>query len=320
MRAGLAGVAVPEIIEAGTAGPAKDALVVYRLPAGTALSEAGTADISDVMLDDLYRQLLTRTARSAGAALLVDPTAETIVVADFRNATASASPDQLDRDLAGAIAATAVAVGAERAADAAARSLTPQMLEGALRHLHRPALDPLLARSLVAPAADGSAAVRPRPRPGRGDRRCRSVEPAGRRHHGGLRHQGADRPASVLRHHGALSSADIIMIIGTLDRHSGCSWCRAVRPGVHRPRAITHSAGSSDWLGPPDRRGAGRPAAGLVLAVPRLRRLAADQALRVVRDICVAFKQVASSPREPVLPDTTRGPDCPSPGRRETLT
>ena len=153
MRAGLAGVAVPEIIEAGTAGPAKDALVVYRLPAGTALSEAGTADISDVMLDDLYRQLLTlRRARIAhgaisGDALLVDP-AETVVLADFRNATASASPDQLDRDLAGAIAATAVAVGAERAADAAARSVPPQMLEVALRHLHRPALDPALGRSL----------------------------------------------------------------------------------------------------------------------------------------------------------------------------
>jgi len=154
MRAGRAGVAVPEIIEAGTASSSKDALVVIRLPAGTALSEAGAADISDVALDDLYRQLLTlRRARIAhgaisGDALLVDSTAETIVVSDFRNATASASPDQLDRDLAGAIAATAVAVGAERAADAAARSLTPQMLEGALRHLHRPALDPALGRSL----------------------------------------------------------------------------------------------------------------------------------------------------------------------------
>ena len=154
MRAGQAGAAVPEIIQAGTAGPAKDALLVYRLPAGTALSEADPADISDVTLDDLYRQLLVlRRARIAhgaisGDALLVDPTAETVVLADFRNASASASPDLLDRDLAGAIAATAVAVGAERAADAAARCLTPQMLEGALRHLHKPALDPALGRSL----------------------------------------------------------------------------------------------------------------------------------------------------------------------------
>ncbi|MGH3238402.1 MAG: lysylphosphatidylglycerol synthase transmembrane domain-containing protein, partial [Streptosporangiaceae bacterium] len=84
----------------------------------------------------------------SGDALLVDSAAETAVVADFRNATASASPDQLDRDLAGAIAATAVAVGAERAADSAARCLTPEVLGGALRHLHKPALDPALGRSL----------------------------------------------------------------------------------------------------------------------------------------------------------------------------
>jgi uncharacterized membrane protein YbhN (UPF0104 family) len=154
MRAGQLGVAVPEIAAAGTAGPSKDALLAYRLPAGIALSEADPADISDVTLDDLYRQLLTlRRARIAhgaisGDALLVDSATETTVVTDFRNATASASPDQLDRDLAGAIAATAVAVGAERAADAAARCLTPEMLEGALRHLHKPALDPALGRSL----------------------------------------------------------------------------------------------------------------------------------------------------------------------------
>ena len=154
MRAGQAGVAVPEIVQAGTAGPAKDALLVYRRPPGTALSEADPADISDVTLNDLYRQLLVlRRARIAhgaisGDALFVDPADQRVALADFRNASASASPDLLDRDMAGAIAATAVAVGAERAADGAARSLTPQMLDGALRHLHKPALDPALGRSL----------------------------------------------------------------------------------------------------------------------------------------------------------------------------
>ncbi|HEV2451322.1 MAG TPA: hypothetical protein VGS62_05305, partial [Streptosporangiaceae bacterium] len=152
-RAGQAGVAVPEIIEAGTAGPAKDALLVYRLPPGTALSDADGTDISDVTLEDVYRQLLAlhraRIAHGAisGDALMVDPVGS-IVLADFRNATASASPDQFDRDLAGAIAATALAVGAERAAGAAAGSLTPEMLDGALRNLNKPALDPVLGRSL----------------------------------------------------------------------------------------------------------------------------------------------------------------------------
>ena len=154
MRAGLAKVAVPEIAEAGTAGPSRDALLVYRMPPGTALSDTDAADISDAMLDDLYRQLLTlRRARIAhgaisGDAMLVDPAAGTVALADFRNASVRASPDQLDRDLASAIAATAVVIGAERAADSAARCLEPEMLEGALRQLQKPALDPLLARGL----------------------------------------------------------------------------------------------------------------------------------------------------------------------------
>ena len=80
--------------------------------------------------------------------MLVDSTATTTALMDFRNASASASPDQLDRDMAGAMAATAVAVGTERAADSAARCLSPEMLGGALRHLHRSALDPALSRSM----------------------------------------------------------------------------------------------------------------------------------------------------------------------------
>ena len=106
------------------------------------------------MLDDLYRQLLIlRRARIAhgaisGDAVLADPAAQAVALADFRNASAGASPDQLDRDMAGALAATAVAVGTERAADSAARCLEPELLGGALRHLQKPALDPLIGRSL----------------------------------------------------------------------------------------------------------------------------------------------------------------------------
>ncbi len=154
LRAGQAGVAVPELAGAGTAGPAKDALLVYRLPPGTALADADAAEISDGALDDVYRQLLRlRGARIAhgaisGDALVVDATEGTVVLADFRNAVASATQDQLDRDLAGAMAATALAAGPERAATAAARCLPPQMLEGALRQLNKSALDPVLARGL----------------------------------------------------------------------------------------------------------------------------------------------------------------------------
>ena len=73
---------------------------------------------------------------------------ETATLVDFRNAISNASPDQLDRDMAGVIAATAVAVGADRAAYSAARSLDAEVLAGALQHLHRAALDPVLSRRL----------------------------------------------------------------------------------------------------------------------------------------------------------------------------
>jgi glycosyltransferase 2 family protein len=154
MLAAQMGAGVPAIVEAGTAGPSNDALLVYRLPAGTMLSEADASQVSDAALADLYRQLLTlRQARIAhgaisGDTLLIDPAAQTATVTDFRNATSSARPDQLDRDLAGVVAATAVAVGAQRAADAAARCLTLEVLAGALQHLHRAALDPVLGRAL----------------------------------------------------------------------------------------------------------------------------------------------------------------------------
>jgi uncharacterized membrane protein YbhN (UPF0104 family) len=154
MRAGQAGVAVPEIVEAGTAGLAKDALLVCRCPAGLQLSDADGTEVTDATLDDLYHQLRTlRKARIAhgaisGDTLLVDPAAETVTLADFRNAASNASADQLDRDLACAIAATAVTVGAERAADAAARCLDAEGLGGAVQRMHRAGLDPTLGRSL----------------------------------------------------------------------------------------------------------------------------------------------------------------------------
>jgi len=159
MRADKLGVAVPEVLEAGTAGAGNDAVLVCRLPAGTALADTvladtGAADVSETTLDDIYRQvLILRRARIAhgaisGDAVLVDRAGQTAVLADFRNAEASASTDELDRDVAGVLAATAVTVGAERAADAAARALPPDVLEGALRQLHKPALDPALGRSL----------------------------------------------------------------------------------------------------------------------------------------------------------------------------
>jgi glycosyltransferase 2 family protein len=154
LRAGRAGVAVPDIAEAGTAGPASDALLVSRMPPGIMLSDADAADLADTALDDVCHQLLAlRRARIAhgaisGDAILVDPVTQSAVLTEFRNAIANATPYQLDRDMAGGIAALAVAAGADRAALAAARCLDPEVLGAALQHLHKAGLDPALSRDL----------------------------------------------------------------------------------------------------------------------------------------------------------------------------
>jgi uncharacterized membrane protein YbhN (UPF0104 family) len=154
LRAGQAGVAVPDIVEAGIAGPTRDALLVSRVPVGTMLSRCGPADVSDADLTDLYRQLLIlRDARLThgavnGDAVLVGPRSSGVTLMEFRDGASNASTDQLDRDLAGALAATALAVGAERAAVAAASHLPPEMLGGALRHLRKASLDSTLGRGL----------------------------------------------------------------------------------------------------------------------------------------------------------------------------
>jgi uncharacterized membrane protein YbhN (UPF0104 family) len=154
LRAGQAGVTVPEVIEAGRAGPSGDALIVCRLPPGTMLSAARPQDVTDRMLDSLLGQvLMLRAARLAhgeisGDTVLLDPATQTAALTNYRSAASQASEYLLDRDLASAIAAAAVVVGAERSAAAASRCLSADVLTGVLRHLRSAGLDPILVRDL----------------------------------------------------------------------------------------------------------------------------------------------------------------------------
>lgn len=107
----------------------------------------------DAVLDDLFRQLMS--LRAAGIAHGSIST-ETIVVGsdgsvglvDFREASTVAGADQLDRDLAAALAALSVVSGPERAVAAAARILPAGALVDALPFLQRAALDPVASRTL----------------------------------------------------------------------------------------------------------------------------------------------------------------------------
>jgi len=109
--------------------------------------------LTDAALDGIFSQVLA--LRSAGIAHGSLST-ETIVLADdgtsgfvdMRAAATVATADQLDRDLAAALAATALVAGPERATAAAARTVPSEVMVAALPFLQRAALDPRAARTL----------------------------------------------------------------------------------------------------------------------------------------------------------------------------
>jgi len=122
---------------------------------GTALEPAdldGTA-LDSAAVDDLFSQVLR--LRGAGIAhgalsvesVLVDDDGRCGLV-DMRAATTVARPEQLDRDVAAALATAATVVGPERAVASAARVLPGEALVDALPFLQRAALNPVAARAL----------------------------------------------------------------------------------------------------------------------------------------------------------------------------
>ncbi len=154
MWAGQVGAAVPQVVQAGRTGPSGDALLVCLLPDGDRLSVVPPEKVTDRLLDALFEQLMVlRGARLAhgeisGETVLFDPATETASLVNFRSASAGASDERLAADVAGAMAAVALVVGADRAAASAARCLSADVLGPALRHLRNAGLDPVLVRSL----------------------------------------------------------------------------------------------------------------------------------------------------------------------------
>ncbi len=172
-----AGVRVSEVLVAGTAGPARDALLVTSPPLGRRLSEfpefhmadavhavesvhpvesvhavdVDSAMLTDAALDSIFGQIRQlRTADIAHGSLstesiLIDDSGVCGLV-DMRAASTRALPEQLDRDLAAALAAVSLVVGPERSVAAAARTLPSDAVAGALPFLQRAALGPAASR------------------------------------------------------------------------------------------------------------------------------------------------------------------------------
>ncbi len=119
-------------------------------------SDEGARDgepLEDATLDDLFGQVLRlRGVGIAHGALSV----ETILVdeqgkcglVDMRAASTVARAEQLDRDVAAALAAAAVVAGPERTVASAVRVLPTDAIVGSLPFLQKAALNPVASRSL----------------------------------------------------------------------------------------------------------------------------------------------------------------------------
>ncbi|MDA8367237.1 MAG: lysylphosphatidylglycerol synthase transmembrane domain-containing protein [Actinomycetota bacterium] len=166
LLAGRRGARVPEVVDAGRAGPGGDAVLATRPPPGDTLAAwlgsgqspgaAGRstrvpvpAALSPMAVGAAFAQVARlRAARVAHGAIGPD----TVVIdgddagfVDFRLAVSDATDPQLDRDVACLLAALCLAVGPEPAVDAAVAQLGPEVLTGALPLLQRAALPPALA-------------------------------------------------------------------------------------------------------------------------------------------------------------------------------
>jgi glycosyltransferase 2 family protein len=154
LLAAQAGARVPAVRTASTLGPSRDAVLITLAPAGNPLAEVDDPEISDLQLDDLFKQLLKLRDAAISHGALGPRTIRTAVnggwltMADFRLGTSGASRFLLDQDLAGAIATLALSVGVGRAVASVVRVVPTETLQGALAHLRRAGLDPSITFAL----------------------------------------------------------------------------------------------------------------------------------------------------------------------------
>ena len=153
LLAARAGVAVPEVVIAATAGPEETAVLVLLDPAGEPFSLIGHEQVDAALLADAWRQLARlHEARIAhgmiGPENLVRTADGTTAFSDLSRGVAGASADRLTRDRVDLLVSTAALVGDERALDAAGEALGADGLAELLPFLESAALSPAARRSL----------------------------------------------------------------------------------------------------------------------------------------------------------------------------
>lgn len=147
-----AGVAVPQLVAVGTAGPNNDALQITVAPPGTPLDELDGYQVTDGVLDDVWRNV-TRL-HDAGLVhgnlrahhIVVDGDGTTVLV-NFSSASPAGPGARIDVDEAALLTATAAIVGADRALAAYELVRGPEALAALLPVLESAALPGSVRRS-----------------------------------------------------------------------------------------------------------------------------------------------------------------------------
>jgi uncharacterized membrane protein YbhN (UPF0104 family)/tRNA A-37 threonylcarbamoyl transferase component Bud32 len=153
LMAAKAGVPVPEVVIAATAGPEEIAVLVLLDPPGEPFSLLEPDDIDDQLLDDAWTQLgRLHDARIAhgmiGPENLVRTTGKTTAFVDLSRGTAGAPAERCTRDRVDLLVTTAALVGDERALRAASAALGDEGVADLLPFLEPAALSPGARRSL----------------------------------------------------------------------------------------------------------------------------------------------------------------------------
>jgi uncharacterized membrane protein YbhN (UPF0104 family) len=148
--ASRSGVRVPQVISASELGPSHDGVLIAQSPSGRPFADLQAGTLSDDGLDDLFAQMLAlRSARLAHGALnphviLIDDRTNSVSLTNFSYGVSNAGDFLLDQDLAGAMACAALVSGPEETVHSLVRVVPRDVLAGALTHLRRAGLDPLI--------------------------------------------------------------------------------------------------------------------------------------------------------------------------------
>jgi len=138
-----AGVRVPRVVVAGTAGPGA-ALLVIRPVGGRSLAALDGEDVDDALLDQLWKEVAAlhdaRIVHGALDAEHVVVTAEGPWLVGFDDADSTGMRERLGADVAELLVATAALAGEDRAVRAAVGALGPERLAAALPFLQPTAL------------------------------------------------------------------------------------------------------------------------------------------------------------------------------------